>query len=1029
MAIDPLKIPTRTYGEPIPVAPDMNDVVDKVDELVAAVNAGLATSNAIVGGDKFVQYLSSSTYGVPAEALTLNRLDPATILPGTEATVINPHPTPLTASAPSKSYVATIVSAGTSGAFQVPAYTGATDKVLVAWQEVVSADSFTALLPTELDAGKGAYAGLALRPLLIKIVGALGTATTITTTTPATVPAVTGPTVTGFLPVSAAVGASVTVTGTGFTKATAVAFNGTPASFQVLNSTTVVAVVPVGATTGPVAVTNSADTGTSAASFTVSATTTPTPAGDTVAPPITFVIPAAGATLTPGVSVVLTVNAFDNVGVQAVLFTNGATGDLLGQGAKNGNTYTLPYTPTTTGSLSLVATAADAAGNSQTATTNVTVQTATSTPVAQPAAPDFSGFDDVGNTVSVSHATLPVTELVYDLGGATGIPVPLTNVISVGNAAGQVTAYARANGSRPEGVRRNSQPFILAAAANNAPTVTLDSPQAGQTLAVNDPVVLNATPQDADGSADIKRVDYLDNGIKFAETTGFPYTVQRNITVGSHSFTARVYDMVGASGLSNTVLVTASSTTPTTPITGIQPGVAGAGQSGFNGLAWQKALTAAQKGPFPKVLIHNDDANAEQVLQIGVNECGLNGGLTQVEPRTDGASVTGALLNYYDGFGAERKFGELWQTYQNALLAYFKKNVEHATTDGSSLADWRTSIFAKYAAEFNRQKANYAAQGKLLQINYFLWNHGEADNNNTNYVAELNALMQQFRDLFNNQNLKILVIGTRGANDQYAPIRARQMAYVAQEPNATFWYDPNATYLQQDGVHKDAASMDREGEAWYNFVTGTTATTPPASGAYPISGSSAVWSGLNFTTTRGSFAKSGANYSATSGNGFGTNLGLANAYLPANQAGSIKITYASQLGTGAVLGLHTSATLVSVFEAAYAFLLNDVDGSLSVYNSGANPFTGLPMVLGRQYRWNRDANMIISVQGSQDGINWAIVAAFSQPYSGPLYPIGDILAGHQLQVPQGEGLVALSGGGWHYAGCQRAHVCGGLHYH
>jgi hypothetical protein len=90
------------------------------------------------------------------------------------------------------------------------------------------------------------------------------------------------PTVTGFLPPSGAIGATVTITGSLFSKATAVLFNGTAASFQVINATTIVAVVPVGATTGPVAVTTNAGTGTSAASFTVSAspvTTTPAASG------------------------------------------------------------------------------------------------------------------------------------------------------------------------------------------------------------------------------------------------------------------------------------------------------------------------------------------------------------------------------------------------------------------------------------------------------------------------------------------------------------------------------------------------------------------------------------------------------------------------------------------------------------------------------------------------------------------------------------------------------------------------------
>jgi hypothetical protein len=277
MAITPLRIPDRYFGQPIPVAPDINQVVDKVDELVAAVNAGLATSNAIVGGDKFVRYLSSQTYGVPADALTLDRLDPATILPGVEATVINPHPTPLTATAASKYYRATIAPDGTAGAVLVPAFTGSADTVPVVWVEIVSNDTFTPLLKNELALGKDAYAGLELRPLLIALVNGIGTGSSTVVTTPAPGQLVTGPTVTGFLPDSAEVGASITLTGTGFTKATGVLFNGTPASFQLINATTLVAVVPVGATTGPVAVTNSAGTGTSTASFTVKASVVVTP--------------------------------------------------------------------------------------------------------------------------------------------------------------------------------------------------------------------------------------------------------------------------------------------------------------------------------------------------------------------------------------------------------------------------------------------------------------------------------------------------------------------------------------------------------------------------------------------------------------------------------------------------------------------------------------------------------------------------------------------------------------------------------
>jgi hypothetical protein len=275
-----------------------------------------------------------------------------------------------------------------------------------------------------------------------------------------TAPTPVTPTVTGFLPGSAAVGASVTITGTLFTKATSVLFNGTPASFQVINATTIVAVVPVGATTGPVSVATATATGTSAADFTVNASAT---------------------------------------------------------------------TPT-----------------------NPTATKAT--------APYFGTIDDVNNVVTLGSA-YSFTEVRWGVEGQGPQALPSNSICSPGNIAGRLFAYVIADTAtnRLQSDTVYSGTFTLATTAptNSAPTVTLSSPQAGQTLAVGDPVVLNADPQDADGSSDIKRVDFLDNGVKFTETTVAPHTVQRPLTAGAHSFTARVYDMVGASGLSNAVQVTA----------------------------------------------------------------------------------------------------------------------------------------------------------------------------------------------------------------------------------------------------------------------------------------------------------------------------------------------------------------------------------------------------------------------------------------------------------------------------------------
>jgi len=77
------------------------------------------------------------------------------------------------------------------------------------------------------------------------------------------------PTITSFTPASGLVGSSVTISGTNFTGATAVAFNGVSASFTVTSATAIQATVPAGATTGPLSVATPGGTATSTGNFTV----------------------------------------------------------------------------------------------------------------------------------------------------------------------------------------------------------------------------------------------------------------------------------------------------------------------------------------------------------------------------------------------------------------------------------------------------------------------------------------------------------------------------------------------------------------------------------------------------------------------------------------------------------------------------------------------------------------------------------------------------------------------------------------
>ena len=115
----------------------------------------------------------------------------------------------------------------------------------------------------------------------------------ITVTTPGSGPLKTTtrftvtPAMSSFAPANGLVGTGVTITGTNFTGATGVSFNGAAATFTVTNPGTVTTTVPFGAATGLIAVTTLDGTATSATSFTVTPGgppfgLTPTPSSQTV---------------------------------------------------------------------------------------------------------------------------------------------------------------------------------------------------------------------------------------------------------------------------------------------------------------------------------------------------------------------------------------------------------------------------------------------------------------------------------------------------------------------------------------------------------------------------------------------------------------------------------------------------------------------------------------------------------------------------------------------------------------------------
>ncbi len=146
---------------------------------------------------------------------------------------------------------------GTSMA--TPHVSGAAALCASASKNLRGADLRTALLSTTATPSLAGNTVTGGRLDLDKMAGTCGFGTSQSTQ----------PSIVGFTPTSGPVGTTVTISGTNLAGATGVTFNGISAAFTPGSDTTLTATVPTGATTGRIAVTTSAGTGTSADSFTV----------------------------------------------------------------------------------------------------------------------------------------------------------------------------------------------------------------------------------------------------------------------------------------------------------------------------------------------------------------------------------------------------------------------------------------------------------------------------------------------------------------------------------------------------------------------------------------------------------------------------------------------------------------------------------------------------------------------------------------------------------------------------------------
>jgi len=188
------------------------------------------------------------------------------------------------------------------------------------------------------------------------------------TSDPVTVAVSNPPTISSFTPASGPVGTSVTISGTNFTGATAVRFNGTSANFTVNSASTITASVPAGATSGSISVTTSAGTASSASSFTV---------GDTTPPSVTINQAAGQADPTSASPINFTavfskpVSGFTGAGVTISGIAGGTKTATVSGGPSTYNVAVSGMTSSGTVLASIPAgVAQDAAGNLNTASTS-----------------------------------------------------------------------------------------------------------------------------------------------------------------------------------------------------------------------------------------------------------------------------------------------------------------------------------------------------------------------------------------------------------------------------------------------------------------------------------------------------------------------------------------------------------------------------------------------------------------------------------------------------------------------------------
>ena len=332
------------------------------------------------------------------------------------------------------------------------------------------------------------------------------------------------PTVTSFTPNAGKTGTAVSINGGGFTGTTAVSFNGTPATFTFVSDSLLTASVASGTTTGKVAVTNSAGTGTSATLFYV---------GSGSPPGITSFAPAAAPV---GATVTIVGNYF--TGVQAVAF-NGTSASFtfvsdtevtatVPAGATTGPiSVTTPWGTGTSSASFIVALAPTVTSFTPTSGPEGTIVTITGT--------NFGGGHNpiatkvtIGGTSAKYAITQPYQIVARVAVGTKTGPIAVTSIGGTGVSAGVFTVVpAPIIGNFSPSSGPPGTPVVILGANFTGTTAVVFSSTKAQSFVVNSDTRITAIAPGIQGSGPIS----VTNAYGTASTLVTTYTVGLTFTV------------------------------------------------------------------------------------------------------------------------------------------------------------------------------------------------------------------------------------------------------------------------------------------------------------------------------------------------------------------------------------------------------------------------------------------------------------------------------------------------------------------